>query len=118
MSNIFNLSHDTRKLVFEVFDQVRHKPSCTEEDWKLEILDFRRRGIVLYIYRNKAVDQLCSYCTANLRLRFHLAKLWLSHDMAHLIFGISLMLVYLIWSEKKIVNVNSYYFAYFTQIFI
>ena len=43
------MSSDSRKLVFRVFDQVRHKAICTvtEDGWRLEILDFERSGIVL-----------------------------------------------------------------------
>ena len=39
----------TRKPVFGVCDQVRHKPGCaaTEAGWRLEILDIETLGIVL-----------------------------------------------------------------------
>ena len=45
----FNVSCNARKLVFGVSDHVRHKPVCaaTKDGYKLEILDLRRRGIVL-----------------------------------------------------------------------
>ena len=48
---IEGLSCVTRKGVFGVSDQVRHKPACTvsEKDWKLEILDLTRRKIELSI---------------------------------------------------------------------
>ena len=44
------LSRDGRKPVFGVSDPVLDKPACTvtEECLKLEILDLRRRGIVLF----------------------------------------------------------------------
>ena len=47
----FHMSHDARKLVFWVSDQVRQKPVCaaTEDGYKLEILNLRRRGIVLSV---------------------------------------------------------------------
>ena len=40
-----------RKPVFEVSDQVRHKPACTatEDGERLEISDLDRRGIVLSV---------------------------------------------------------------------
>ena len=42
----------------------------------LKILDVSRRGIVLYIYsENTDADQLCSYCTADLRLCFRISRL-------------------------------------------
>ena len=33
---------------------------------------------------NKGADQLCSYCTADLRLCFRIGKDTISHDAAHL----------------------------------
>ena len=57
-----------------VSDQVRHKPACTvtEGGYRLEILDFERRGFVLSdpCSENKGADQLRSYCEADLRLLF------------------------------------------------
>ena len=43
------MSHDARKPVFGVSDQVRHKPPCapTGGGLKLEILDLERREILL-----------------------------------------------------------------------
>ena len=40
-----------RKPVFGGFANVSHKPGCTaiEDDWRLEILDLHRRGIVLSV---------------------------------------------------------------------
>ena len=54
------------------YDQVRHNPGCTvtEAGWKLEILDLRRRGIVLSCSENKGADQLRGYREADLRLCF------------------------------------------------
>ena len=47
----YNLSLVVRKPVFEVSDQVRHKPGCTatEDGYMLEISDLGRRGIVLSV---------------------------------------------------------------------
>ena len=47
---IHERSRDTRKLVFGVSDQVSHKPACadTEDGYKLEISDLRRR-VVLFV---------------------------------------------------------------------
>ena len=61
-----------RKPTIWVSDLVQHKPTCTftEERYKLEILDFSSRGILLSCSENKGDDQLCSYCTADLCLWF------------------------------------------------
>ena len=42
------MCRDTRKDVFEVSEQVRHKPGCTtsEDDCRLEISGLERRGNV------------------------------------------------------------------------
>ena len=42
---------------------------------QIEISDFRRRRIYYPCSENKGADQLCSYCTADLRLCFRLCKL-------------------------------------------
>ena len=64
------MSRDARKPVFGVSDQVPHKPVCaaTEESYKLEILD------IYPCSESKCADQLCSYCTADLHLCFHIKK--------------------------------------------
>ena len=43
------MSHDVRKPVFVVSDQVRHKPGCTatQDGYKLEISDLESRRLVL-----------------------------------------------------------------------
>ena len=73
------LSRVMRYQTVLVSDKVRRKPTCvaTEDRWKLESLDLRRSGIVLYeCSENKHVDQLCSYCTADLRLCFCIRKMF------------------------------------------
>ena len=40
---------------------------------------------------NKSADQLCSYCTADLRLCFRIGKFWFSHDAAHFIIPMRLL---------------------------
>ena len=69
-----------RKLVFEVFDQVQHKPGCTatEEGLRLEISDLGSRGTVLPVSENKGADQLRSYCVTDLRLCFRKCKTFFS----------------------------------------
>ena len=44
-----NMSRDARKSVIGSSDLIRHIPACTvtEANWKLEILDFSRKGIEL-----------------------------------------------------------------------
>ena len=62
------MSHNARNPVFGVSDQVRHKPGCTitEDGKRLEILDLRRRGIVLSIYVAKTKALISFAFTANL----------------------------------------------------
>ena len=59
-----------------VSDKVQHKSACivTEAGLKLEILDISRRGIYQCI-EYKSTDQLCSFCTADLSLCFHICRL-------------------------------------------
>ena len=65
------------KHVFEVSDQVRHKPGCaTTEDmargWKFRIQEEEE---LCYLYtENKGADQLCGHRTADLRLCFRICK--------------------------------------------
>ena len=52
LKNLYQyLSRDVTKPAFGVSDQVGHKPICTviEAGYKLEILDLRRREIVLSV---------------------------------------------------------------------
>ena len=51
--------------------------------------------ILCYPYsENKGADQLCSYCTADLRLCFRICKYQVGyfHDAAHIIFNVPLIL--------------------------
>ena len=59
----FHMRRATRKSVFGISDQVRHKPGCivTEDDCYL-------------CSENKGADQLCGYRTADLRLCFRICK--------------------------------------------
>ena len=69
------MSRVIRKLVFEVSDQVRHKPGCatTENGLGLEISDLARRGT-------------CSEKKgADLYLCFHICKNRFSHDGTQII---------------------------------
>ena len=86
------LSLVLRKLVLGVPNNVRHKPGWRkplEMIGGLEILDSRRRGIVLFmVAKTKALiscvvgaDQLCGYHTTDLRLCFsHMQKSWFSQN--------------------------------------
>ena len=49
------MSRVVRKPVFELSDQVRHKPGCTttEYGWRLEISDLESRGIVVSVQRKQ-----------------------------------------------------------------
>ena len=58
------MSHDARKPIFGVSDQVRHRSTCTvlETGEKRKISDLRRREILVYLCsENKGADQLHSY---------------------------------------------------------
>ena len=72
-----------RKPVFCVSDLVQHKPgfTATEVGWRLWFSDMGRKGIVHVHRNNKGADQLCSnqlcsYCTADLRLCFCIKYEW------------------------------------------
>ena len=73
-SVLLYMSCDTTKPVFWVFDKVRQKPVCsaTEDGYKLEI--FEREKLYCPCSENKGVDQLRSYCDADLRLCFRIGK--------------------------------------------
>ena len=71
------MSCDARKPVFGVSDQVQHKSACaaTECGQKLGISGFKNEEELYYqCSENKGADQLCSYCTADLRLCFRIGK--------------------------------------------
>ena len=42
--------------------------------------------------KNKGANQLCSYCTADLRLCFCIGRIWLSHGGAHFTLQIAIVL--------------------------
>ena len=53
----------------------------------LETSHLGRRGNPVLIYpssESKGADQLSSYCTADLCLCYRKAKIWFSHDAAHI----------------------------------
>ena len=72
----------TRKPVFGVCDQVRHKPLCeaTEARWRLEISDIETRGIIPSKQRTKALIRLL---TSSQVFSWLLRHNRLSHDVAH-----------------------------------
>ena len=49
----------------------------------LELLIYEEEGLYYPCSENKGTDQLCSYCTADLRLCFRIGKNAISHDVAH-----------------------------------
>ena len=58
-------------------DQVGHKQAfkATEDGWRVEILFFKKVEAMYYPFsKNKGADQLCCYCTADLRLCFCIGK--------------------------------------------
>ena len=79
LSGLFCLSRDTRKPVFGVCDQVRHKPACAAiEAWyRLEISDIETGGIILSRqWKTKALRRLiCAFVFRIWQSRF-------SHDVA------------------------------------
>ena len=69
------MSRVTRKPVFRVSDQARHKPSCTakEDDLRLEFGVVGNRGI--YYQSSEKKKQLSAHCAADLvRLCFRICK--------------------------------------------
>ena len=68
-----NLSEKTNNVVSK---QVRHKPSCTstKDGLTLEILDLEEE-LYFPCSEIKCADQMCSYCTADLRLCFRICRL-------------------------------------------
>ena len=70
------MSRDARKPVFGVSDQVRHKPVRAAKRMARS-LKFRiqeEEGLFYPSSENKDADQLCSYCTADLRLCVRIGK--------------------------------------------
>ena len=61
-----------RKPTVWVSDQGRQKQDCTaiEAGQKLEISGLRKKRDYYLCSENKCTDQLCNYCTADLRLYF------------------------------------------------
>ena len=72
------MSHDARKPVFRVFDQVRHKQVCTVSEEarsvKFQILEEEKLYMYYLCSENKGADQLCSYSTADLHLCFRIGN--------------------------------------------
>ena len=52
-----------RKLVFGVYNQVRHKPACTvtEDNWRLEVSDLGSGGTVLSVKQKKKTLISCAF---------------------------------------------------------
>ena len=67
-----HLRRITRKPVFEVFDQVQHKPGCTatEDSKRLEIWIKKIEGLYFLCSENKDGDHLCGNSAADLRCAF------------------------------------------------
>ena len=88
ISALFYLSHNTRKPVFGVFDQVWFKPVCSakEASYSHEIANIKTRDIILSRQRIiKVLIRLrgCAGWSAPLLFAYGINKF--SHDTAHLI---------------------------------
>ena len=82
-----NMSLITKKPVFEVCDQVRHKQTCTatEARWRLEISDIETRGIILSRqWTTKVLIKLGRCAGWSVPLIFPYGINRFSHDMAHM----------------------------------
>ena len=83
------MSHVARKPVFEVSDQVLHKPGCTAkgDGQRLKISGYQRRGIVLFYNIAKSKVLISCVVTAHLICAFVLAcaKGVFSHEAAQII---------------------------------
>ena len=88
IANYIYMSLVTRKPVFGVCDQVRHKPACTaaETTQGLEILDIASIGIILSKqWSAKALIRLRGCAAWSARLLFAYSINSFSHDVAHLL---------------------------------
>ena len=77
----------TRKPVFGVYNQVRHKPAyaATDARWRLEIWDIETRGIILSRQRTtKALVRLRGCAGRSAPLLFAYGKSRFCHDVAHI----------------------------------
>ena len=64
-----------RKPVSGVSDQVRHKLAYTVTDARILNIWVKVEEELYYLYgENKGAYQMCSYCTADLRLYFGIGK--------------------------------------------
>ena len=77
----------TRKSVFWVFNQVRHKPACaaTEASWRLEIWDIETKDIILSRqWTTKVLIRLrgCAGWTAPLLVAYDISRF--SHNKAYI----------------------------------
>ena len=68
------MSHDTRKAVFGVSDQLKHNAACTVTEVKSLKFLIQIRRLYYPSSENKGTDQLCSYSTADLRLCFRVGN--------------------------------------------
>ena len=74
--NAFNLRCVARKPVFGVSDQVRQKQAVQRQKMArgLKFRIEKAEGLYYLNIENKAADQLCSFCAADLLLCFHVSK--------------------------------------------
>ena len=70
------MSHVMRKSVFEVSNQVRHKPAYarTEEAKTLKFWVYAEEELHFLCSESKGADQLGNYCEADQRLCFRIGK--------------------------------------------
>ena len=81
----FEPSHEKTKLGFR--PGLTQTGLCSHRS-KLEAAIFRfkqKRDCIIHVAKTKeGTDQLCSNCTADLRLCFHICNIWFAYEAAHL----------------------------------
>ena len=82
----FQIRRDVRKSVFGVSDQVQRKPPSEKKATSLEFRTFEEEKLYYPCSENKGADQLCSFCTADLRLCFRVGKIRVCHNVAHILY--------------------------------
>ena len=73
--DISEMSREARKPGVGVSDKVRLKPACTVSEERILKCWVEVEGDLYYLSsEDKGADQLCSNCTADLRLCFRIGK--------------------------------------------
>ena len=80
------MSRVARKPVFGVYDQVRHKPGCTDTEGNYVFR--KKRDCTICVANTKALISFEVIAQLNCVFVFACAKSWFSHDAAQMIYFI------------------------------